>query len=168
MTAVPLWVQAHTGHQWRIHPDDSAALLCGALAAAIVVAVLSPAARRITGAGAWSMRTAVTLAVVMVTMTAIGGLFHRPIAPHYAVGVVLLAIAAGVAAMPRSFELYSLSAVALGLDTLLVAGLARLLFEGGRGDGVGTLLFIGIAAATLLAATVSAILKLARRAEASA
>lgn len=164
MTAVSLWVHAHTGHRWRVEPHDLAAHAIGWGAALAVVAASSPAAGRVTGAGPWALRTAVVLAVVMVTGTALGGLFHHDMAPHYGLGVLLLALAAAALSRPRTFDVFCLSAVALGLNTLLVAGLARLLFEGHRGgEPVGPLLLTGLAAAGLLAASVSGVLKLARR-----
>jgi uncharacterized membrane protein len=168
MTAVALWVQAHTGHRWRVEPDDLAAHAAGGAAAGGVLVALSAAMRPHTGAGPWSFRTAATLAVVMVTSASIGGLFHHPVAPHYALGLVLLSLAAAATARPRGFDVYAVSAAALGLNALLVAGLARLLFDGGRSDAIGSLLVIGLVAAGLLAATVSTTLKLARRADAEA
>jgi uncharacterized membrane protein len=164
MTAVSLWVHAHAGHRWRVDPDDLAVHLAGGIAAVAVAALLSAAARRRTGAGPWAFRTAVTLAVVMITAGGLGGLFHSPVAPHYALGLVLLGIAAAATASRRGFEIYALSAVALGLDALLVGGFARLLLDKGGGDAIGSLFMIGIVAAGLLAGTVSAILRLARRA----
>lgn len=164
MTAVSLWVHAHTGHRWRMEPQDLPAHAIGWGAALAVVAVLSPAAGRVTGAGPWALRTAVTLAVVMVAGSALGGLFEDKGMPLYGLGVLLLGLAAGAFSRPRIFDVFSLSAVVLGLNTLLVAGLARLLFEGhGGGEPVGPLLFTGLAAAGLLAFSVSAVLKLARR-----
>jgi uncharacterized membrane protein len=163
MSAVSLWVHAHTGHRWRVEPHDLQAHAIGWAAALALVAALSPAARRFTGAGPWALRTALTLAVVMVTATALGGLFHHEVAAHYGLGLLLLALAAAVLARPRTFDVFGLSAVALGLNTLLVAGLARLLFDGDLGrEPVGPLLVLGLAAACLLAATVSGVLKLAR------
>lgn len=164
MSAVALWVQAHTGHAWRVQPDDLRAHLIGWLLAAVVLTAVSPALQRFSGAGVWSLRGGLTLWVVLVTTTALGGLFHREVAPHYGWGLAVFAAAAAGFANRRFGDVYGLSAVALGLDTLLVAGLARWLFEGHRGDWVGPLLLLGLAAAGLLAATVSAILKLARRA----
>ena len=58
----------------------------------------------------------------------------------------------------------ALSAVALGLNTLVVAGLVHWIFDDYHGgDPIGQLLIIGLAAAGCLAASVSAILTLARR-----
>jgi len=163
MTGISLWVHAHIGHRWRVEPDDLAVHAIGWVAAFLLTAWLSPAFRGVSGAGPWSLRTAATLAVVMLTLTALGGLFHREVAPHYWLTLVLLAITAAVLARPRTFEVYVLSAVALGLNTLIVAGLARALFSDMSNDEpVGALLLLGLIAAGLLAATVSGILRLTR------
>ncbi len=163
MSAVALWVHAHTGHQWRVEPRDLLAHLLGWGAAFGVVGALGGPLRRFAGAGIWALRTALTLAVVMLTLTALGGLFHSPIAMHYALGLALLVAAAVVLVQPRGFEVYGLSAVALGLNSLLVAGLARLLFDRhSGGDPIGRLLLLGLVAAGLLAASVALILRLSR------
>lgn len=160
--AVSLWVQTHTGHQWRVRPDDLLVHATGWVALGGLCALLSPPFARFTGAGMWSLRTALTLTVVAVTMTAIGALFHDTVAPHYVLGLVLLAAGAVWFSRPAFFEVYGLSAVAMGLNSLLVAGLVRLLFNSGGGDPVGALLMIGLVAAGLLAGSVHLILKLAR------
>ncbi|WP_310463656.1 DUF2157 domain-containing protein [Sphaerotilus sp.] len=163
LTAVTLWVQAHTGHRWRTDPRDLPVYLIG-WAVAIGVCVLSgPALRQRLGTGPWSFRGSVTLTVVMVSAAALWGLFDRSVSPHYALGLVLLVAAAAVLGRPAGFDVFALSAVALGLDTLLVAGLARLVFESGGGDTVGRLLLVGVCAAGLLAFSVSLILRLVRR-----
>ncbi|WP_372526415.1 DUF2157 domain-containing protein [Piscinibacter sp.] len=164
MTAISLWVHAHTGHRWRVEPHDLQAHAIGWGAAALLVAALSTPWRRVSGAGVWALRTALTLSVVMVTATALGGLFTQHVAAHYGLGLALLGAAAGVLALPRLFDVYGLSAVALGLNTLVVAGLARALFENHHGgDPIGQLLLLGLVAAGLLAATVNLVLRLARR-----
>ena len=49
------------------------------------------------------------------------------------------------------------------LNTLLVAGLGRLLFENSRGgDAIGSLFLLGAVAAGLLAASVNGVLRLSR------
>ncbi|HSW21015.1 MAG TPA: DUF2157 domain-containing protein [Ramlibacter sp.] len=164
MTAISLWTYAHTSHRWRVEPQDLSTFLIAWTASGAVVAGLSPALARFTGAGAWAMRTAATLFAIGVTTTALGALFFRNVGPHYPLAIVLLALAAAALAQRRWFDLFALSAVALSLDTLLVAGLARWLFSwDGHGDGVGRLMLIGLAAAGLLAGSVSVIMRLARR-----
>lgn len=159
---VSLWVQTHTGHQWRVLPDDLGVHAMGWLALGLLCALLSPWLSRFTGAGPWSLRTAVTLAVIALTFTAIGALFHKTVAPHYALGLLLLAVAAFAFSRPANFEVFGLSAVAMGLNTLLVGGLVRLLFENHRGDPIGELMLVGLIAAGLLAGSVHLILKLSR------
>lgn len=164
LTAVPLWVHAHTGHRWRVEPQDLPVHLAGWSVALLLVAGLAPPLQCHSGAGVWSLRTALTLSVLMITATAAGGLLQSEIAPHYGLGLVLLAVALVALAGRRSFDIYGLSAAALGLNALLVTGLARQLFQHFRGgDATGRLLLIGLVAAGLLAATVTGVLHLARR-----
>ncbi len=162
MVGISLWTHAHLGHRWRVEPGDLTVHGVAWIAALCVVAALSAPMQRVTGAGLWALRTATTLAVVMVSATALGGLFHREVAAHYALGLVLLGVGAALGAQRRTFDLFVLSAVALGLNTLLVCGLARLLFRDWDGDAIGSMLLLGLAAAGLLAGTVSGILKLSR------
>ncbi len=159
-----LWVYAHTGHRWRVEEGDLSVHLLGWGFAAALVLTLSPLLRRVTGAGVWAFRAALTLAVLSVTLTALSGLFNQPVAPHYGVALAFLGLAALVMAWPPAFEVFGLSAVALALNGLLVAGLARWLFETHRGsDLIGHLLLMGLVATGLLSATVTLILRLARR-----
>ncbi len=159
---ISLWVHAHLGHRWRVQPGDLTVHALGWVAALLVVAAQSAPLRRLTGAGVWGLRTAATLAVAMVTATALVGLFHDTVAPHYGLGLLMLGVAMALVAQRRAFDVFVLSAAALGLNVLLVCGLARVMFDGARGDAIGSLLVIGLVAAGLLAATVSGILKLAR------
>jgi hypothetical protein len=173
MTAVALWMQTHTGHGWRAAPQDLPAHLAGWTLALAVAALLGPSLRSRTGAGAWAWRTTLTLAVVMISAGALGGLFHDPVAGHFGLGLLVLAgLAALLALGPAGwFDIFGLSAAALGLNTLLVAGLARWLFDraGSSGsDPLGRLLLLGLVAAGLLAATVTVILRLHRRHEPAA
>lgn len=164
LVGVALWVQAHTGHRWQVEPSDLTVHLIGWCAAIGVCSLSSPPGRRRLGTGLWAFRTGATLAVVMIGAAAMGGLFfHSHVLPHYTLGLLVLGAAAGLLIPPKSFDVFALSAVALGLDTLVVAGLVRLLFDSGGGDPIGRLLLIGLFAAGLLALSVSVILKLARR-----
>jgi hypothetical protein len=57
-----------------------------------------------------------------------------------------------------------LSAVGLGLNILVIFGLGKMLFSNAHGDGwIGAMLVLGLAAAGLLAGTVSVLLRLSRR-----
>ena len=169
MTAVSLWVHAHSGHGWRFQPDDLRAHLAAWAVALALVGLLAAPLRRHTGAGPWALRTALTLATAAVTATALGGLFDNHVASYYLLGLLVLAVIAFALARPDSFDVFGLSAAALGLNLLLVCGLARLLFEGGGGrEPIGPLLLLGLVAAGLLAATVSGVLQLARRHAAAA
>jgi len=104
-----------------------------------------------------------------VTM-AIYGLYHRGAGrtggfagwTQVGSGGLGAGLMAGGLALPKSFDVFGLSAAVLGLDTLLVCGLARWLFDGHRGDAIGTLFVLGLAAAGLLAASVSGVLRLVR------
>jgi uncharacterized membrane protein len=163
MTGISLWVHAHTGHRWRVQPDDLVVHLAGWMSALVLVAALSAPLRRYTGAGVWAQRVAIALAVVMITSTAIGGLAGSRALLHYGLGLLVLGIAAFLLARDESFEIFGLSAVALGIDTLLVGGLVYLLFEGSGNDWFLSLLLTGLAAAGLVAATVSLLLRLSRQ-----
>ena len=159
---IALWIQAHTGHRWRVDPGDLAVHLAGWAASLAAVVSLGALGRRVTGAGIWSLRTAVTLAVIVVTSTALGGLFSRSVGTHYVFGLIVLAALAVAFVPQRSFDVFALSAAALGLNTLVVAGLGSLLLENAGGDPIGRLFLLGIAAAGLLAASVSGVLRLSR------
>jgi uncharacterized membrane protein len=163
MVAVSLWVHAHTGHRWRVEPDDLRAHLLGWFAVLVLAGALSAPLRRYTGAGDWALRTALALAVVTITVTALGGLFGQQVTFHYGLGLAALAAAAMLFVLPQTSEVFGLSAVSLGLNTLLVAGLAHLLFNDRHGgDPIGPLLLLGLVAAGLLAATVALVLRVSR------
>lgn len=164
-TAISLWMVAHTGHHWRAEPDDLAVHVTGwALALCLVLALSSRHGRRL-GAGLWARRTAACLAVVLVTSSAAAALFGKQPAAHALLAVLVLAAAGWAASRPAAFELFTLSAAALGLNVVLVGWLGWLLFEASRGGELGRFLLLGIVAAGLLAATVSGVLWLARAAQ---
>ncbi len=163
MTATALWMMAHTGHRWRVEHGDLPVHLAGWSTALLITVALSPLAQRFTGAGLWSLRLGVTLSVMLITITAVFGLFARQVAPHYYVGLVMLAAGAAVFSRPKLFDIFNISAIGLGLNVVLFAGMCKLLFTGHKnGDEVGILLILGLAAAGMLAATVQLILKLTR------
>lgn len=164
MSGISLWIVAHTGHRWRIEPQDLPAHLIGWSAAIALVGALHPAWQRFTGGGEWGERTAVTLAVAMICISGASAVFGDRSGAHYALALAVLGIAAVVLANRRLFDIYGLSAVALGLNALLVAGLTHWLFDRRSPfDEISRMLVLGLSAAGLLAASVSGVMRLARR-----
>ncbi len=161
-TAVSLWLHARAGHRWSVEANSLPGHLLAWAALGAVGLGLSPVLSRLTGAGLWAHRTALTLALFVVTGGAMWGLFERTVSPLYLLGLLLLGLAALLFARREGFDLYGLSAVTLALNGLLVAGLIRLVFDNGWRDPILPLLFIGLVAAGLLAASVSAVLRRAR------
>lgn len=166
VTAISLWTHTHSGHRWRVEPDQLQLHLLAWSATLVVVGALSSGLQRYTGAGVWGFRTAATLAVVAITMTALSGLFFsHHVSAQYPLGLLVMAACAGLLGTRRHFDIFTVSAIALGLNALLVCGLVRWLGEGYRSnDWLGRLLVIGLFAAALLAASVSTILRLSHRA----
>ena len=164
VTAISLWTRTYSGHRWGVEADQLTVHLLAWSAGLVLVAVLSPLCARWTGAAVWSFRTAVTLTVVAITLTALGGLFHKPVQAQYGLGLLVFAASLALLNIRLMFDIFAISAVALGVNALLAGGVARWLFDsGGDGDWVGKLMLMGLIAAGLLASTVSGILKWARR-----
>ncbi len=176
MVAVSLWLDAHVGPPWRLwltNHDETAfgdfqLQLSAWVFAVLMVAGLSPLFQRITGAGLWGYRSAVVLAALLVTMSALEGLMRPRGGGAYPAGVALLVIAATLLVTWRpAFDVFVLSVVALGLNILLISGVARWYLEGARSGEALKLIQIGIVAAALLGASVHGILRLARHRQAA-
>lgn len=163
MAALSLWVHAHTDHSWRVERTDLGVHMTAWMCVLCLCVLLSPSLSRWTGAGVWAFRLGLTLATITWTLTALGGLFSNESSALYAVGLMLLGAAAALLAQARFFDVFALSATALGLNVLLVFGLGRALISGHVGDGLGALFLLGISAAGLLAGTVSFILRCQKR-----
>jgi uncharacterized membrane protein len=164
ISAISLWIHAHAGNPWRAEPADVGIHLAGWSMVLLVIFALSPVLRRHTGAGAWALRTALTFGVIVVMVTATIALFSGSgVVPHYWLGLAMMAGAAAAFCSPRLHDTFALSAVGLGLNVLVLGGMARWLFEGSRSDIILDLLLIGVLAAAALAATVKLILAQARK-----
>ena len=161
-TAIGLWLRTYSGHSWRILPGDLQVHVIAWLALGCLCGLLSARLSPLTGAGLWSRRLAWMLASIAVTLSALGGLLQAPITALYPLGLLLLAAVAISLSRPQFFEVFGLSAAAMGLNVLLLGGLVRLLFKDHRGDIVPPLMLTGLAAAGLLAASVQWILRSAR------
>ena len=93
-------------------------------------------------------------------IAALGGLFAARLSLLYPLGLVTLAAGAWPFTQRRAFDLPILAGLALALDTLIVCGVGRALLDSARHDPVIETLVLGIVAAGLLAASVTALLRL--------
>jgi hypothetical protein len=90
------------------------------------------------------------------------------VAPQYWLALIVLAAASALHASRAAFDLFALSACAFGLNVVLVAGIVRALFDHNASrEPIGALFLTGIAAAGLLAGTVTLIMRIARAREAA-
>ncbi len=168
MTGLSLWTHTYSGHRWGVEADQLSVHVIAWSACLGLAVLLSAPLSRFTGAGVWGFRTAVTLAVAAITLTALGGLFHKPVQAQFALGLLILALGVAMLNARGLFDIFAISTAALGINTLLVLGVARWMFDaGGSGDWIGRFLAMGLIAAGLLAATVSGILALARHHQAT-
>ncbi len=157
MTAVSLWMQAHTSHQWRAYPlDVNVHLVAWGVALLLNIALCRPLERH-TGAGPWVLRTSVGLTMMLIVAPALMGLFGTRIAPQFWYGLGLMAAAALCFAWRPMFDIFNLSIVALALDVLIFSGIMHAIFDGGNA-GIGSFLILGLMATAMLATTVSAIM----------
>jgi uncharacterized membrane protein len=163
MTALVLWVHAHTDHSWLVERTDLGVHLTAWVCALALCGALSPSLSRWTGAGVWAFRLGLTLAANTLTLTALGALFSREAHVLYVAGLMMLGAAAALLMKARFFDVFALSVVALGLNVLLVYGLGDALLSSLNRDWVGALLILGICAVGLLAGTISIILHCNRR-----
>jgi uncharacterized membrane protein len=164
MCAVSLWIHAHTAYRWRFELQDLGVHLIGWALACAVVAGLSPLGHGFTGARQWSFRTALLLATIVVTGAALGGLLQSPVTALYPLGLLLIGVAAAAVASGRGFDIVNLSALTLAANVLLVAGIARWVLDGHQmRKPIAEMLILGLAAAGLLAGSVSLVVKLWRK-----
>lgn len=163
MTGLSLWMRPHSADFWRVNPDDLMRHLAGWSMALLLTFAFSSAFSRYTGAGVATTRVALVLTTVMLTMTAMLGLFGSNVAPQYLLGLLMLAVVATAFSQPRFFDPFALSSVGLGLNVLLIAGMARLFLHAQSSDPLILLLLFGMVAAGFLAGTVNLIIRLTQR-----
>ena len=161
LSAVSLWVHAIIGSFWRFEQSDLNYYLIAWVGALAIAAFLSPLCKRYTGAGPWSLRTSITLAAIVVMITALGALDDLSI--HYWLALALLAGAAFAFSRPPLFDIFAMSVIGLVLNVLLVCLLARLVLRNGDGESIPGLLLVGLSAAGMLAGTVHLILQASRK-----
>ncbi|MBB4843355.1 putative membrane protein [Paucibacter oligotrophus] len=166
MTAVSLWAANRLGHAWHFAPGAwQVYLLSWGFSFALLLALAAPL-RPWTGAGVWSWRLALSLAVFNLGFTGLLSLFSQQLSPIYLLALGLLGLGAWLLSRPHGFEVYGLSLLTLALNVLLVCGLGRLLLQDRHGDPVGEFFILTLVAAGLLALSVKWLLGLSRRHEA--
>ena len=164
MSAVSLWVSAHTGWRWNItHEAVRVHYLGWACAAALVGAAgpWSPIARA-GGIGVWSLRTAATLGCLLLLSVSVPTLFgHETLLAYF---VALLVCGTTMAAMWRSAsgDVYLMSMVGLTLDILLICGLVNVFFDW-RSNAIGSFFIVGILSAAVVGLTVWAVMSKVQR-----
>ncbi len=164
VTGISLWTHTYTGNRWAVQEGQLQVHFIAWSASLALAVGLSPALARYTGAGPWSFRTAVALSVMAITLTALGGLFHNQLQPQYLLGLLVFAVGAALLNRQGWFDVFAISAVALGINTLVVCGAGRVLLQGSSDrNWIGSLLLLGVLAAGLLAASVSGIAKLSHQ-----
>lgn len=151
------WHYAYSGYSWRTDTENTA-IHTAAWALTLALAIfLSPPARRMTGAGLWTYRLALTVLALTITTIGTAGLFGESIAHSYWLAVPLLMLVAWMLTKPQLYDVYGLSAAGLGPNVLVVVGLGRGLLRS-AGESTGTLFVLGLLAAALLGATARGIL----------
>lgn len=165
MTAISLWMHAHMARAYMVSSADLVIHLLGWAAAWLLCYLLGPSLRQRTGAGIWSLRLAVTLAVVMVALTAAGGLFASSLPLQFWLGLLVLLAAAALFSRPRMFDVFVLSALALPINGLLIGLLVRVVLDSRSVVFIMGCLIVGGAAAFLLSMSVKFILALTRSSE---
>lgn len=161
--AISRWDFAHAGYAWGAAADNTVVHLIAWTAGLVPVLLLSPLARHFTRAGTWAYRTALAALAMLVTFTAVFGLWTTP---FYWLGLLLLGLLAWALTTPRMYDIFGLSVVALGLNILVVGGLGYALLKTAGHDPIGQLLVLGLMAAGLLAGTVRLILRVPRQRQA--
>lgn len=168
MTGLSLWVVAHTNRAWWVSDQEVFTHLLAWALSWLVVGGLSAPARAWTGAGLWSQRLALTLTVIAITGSAIANLLASHGSLLYGLGLLALSAGTLLLSRPRWFDLYGLSALALGLNVCVVSGLAQRLLDGASGHALGAWLLLGLMAAGMLGATVKGVMHLANQQEVTA
>jgi uncharacterized membrane protein len=164
MTGLTLWTHAQGGYVWTSGAVTSIYQIWQWSGALMLAIALSPPFRRYTGAGIWSLRLCLLLAATTISAGALENLLDSQTPGQYYLGLVCL-IGLFVAFCVRALhDTFGLCVFGLGLNLLIVCGMARALMSS-RADVVSAFLIIGLSAAALLGATVKGILALSRNRE---
>ena len=159
MTAIALALQAHLSLRWTSQPRDLPIWLAGWAGALLLSVVFSPSVGRRLGSGKLAWRVAALFTTVLLTGGALSGLFQATVAWQYPLGLLLLLAALAVLSRPRSVDVAVLATTALAVDVLLLAGLARWLYQLDLRDPIAQMIVMTLAAALVLSITVKLVLQ---------
>lgn len=164
MSAISLWVFAHTGWRWHVAPETVRVHYLGWAGAAALVGAAGPWSpiARAGGVGDWSLRLAATLACLIMLSVSLPTLFGRETVLAYF--VALLVCGTTIAALWRHArgDVYLMSMVGLTLDILLICGIVKMFFDW-RSSGIASFFIVGILSAAVVGLTVWALMAKVRR-----
>lgn len=159
-TALGLWIAAGAS-LWTRAPVDRT--LAGWSIGFLIVLAAWGLRRVETWAGhtRWAARLATVMLAALLVTYALPALFGQ-VHTVYWVGLTCVAVGLVLLRFARPLDLSLLTLLALGFDTLLIAGIARALISGFRNVDLGAILFTGLLSAAVVAATAMALLRIAR------
>jgi uncharacterized membrane protein len=165
MTAIVLWMQLNTPSGWGrpvgafYTPVHVAAWSAGLLISALFTAPL----RRLTGAGAWSLRLAIILVTITIGSEASMAAFAKNAGVMtFWIGLATLLVMSAAFAQAALYDLVCLCVIGLALNVVAVCGVARLVpIE--HSLPIIPMLVIAVCAMLLLAATAKFVLYLEQR-----
>lgn len=135
--------------------------MCSWIPATGIACAFRFASRSIVGSGIWPMRLAIIYAMISMGWVAVHSLLTDGYLGLYFITIISAGILATVFAQRQWFDLFAVSALALGVNALLVAGLARQIMDG-TGTLAGAVFLIGCIAVAMLTATVTILMELVR------
>lgn len=134
--------------------------MCSWIPAIGIACAFRFASRSIVGSGIWPMRLAIVYAMISMGWVAFHCLTDGYLGLYF-VTVISIVILASVFAQRQWFDLFAVSALALGANVVLVASLARQIISG-SGTLAGDVFLIGCIALAMLTATVTILMELVR------
>ena len=162
-TALPLWGYAMAGYNWTVMPGVAFPLWAAATAVTVALSPWSPI-RPWTGGANWAFRLAAASTAGLVVAGAMPAIFDRDGSTAVLLaGFAVLGLGIVALAQLAPFELGVLSVFVLALDSLLIAGLVRMIISGEHHGGeIGLTLIIGLLSAGIFAGSAAGLLSLAR------
>jgi uncharacterized membrane protein len=160
-TAIALWTGSRPGDMFAVlfYGNWTASLDWLTWFALVAVALVIQRLGFAGDGAKWTLRVALIMALMAVTSYAGVALFASR-AGFFVAGLAVVGATAAFLLVQRPRDFAALCVAALGVDVLLIAGVGRALFLG-KFD-LGLLLLFGLAAAGIVGATVTWLLKLHR------